>query len=112
MVVEGRIEKVVEQSGSLVIKVPSNSDYVKKFEVRGNRYGNFQLKDLPGGEEKHFVKEFSAGKTYLKTTEGKYVVFDEEQNRVIEDSSPGLEVTGRCLFMEPFWNFSPEGTPD
>merc|ERR1712138_118845 len=64
----------------------------KKFELLGNRNEPFQLKDLPGGEKKRFVKELSAGKTYLKTKEGMYVVFNKEQKQVTEDSRPGLEV--------------------
>ena len=94
----GKISEVLEGSGSLVLKVPLKSDSVRRFAVLGNQNETFQLQDLPGAEGKHFVKESSADRTYLKTTAGKYVTFDKKQNRVIEDSRPGLEVTGWCIF--------------
>merc|ERR1712072_507637 len=96
------IAYVVEESGRLVLDRSSWSAEPKKFTMLGNRNKTFQLTDLPGGEKKNFVKELIAGKTYLKTTEGKYVVFDQEQNRVIEDSRPGLEVDFHAPTADPW----------
>ena len=110
---QGEIEGVVEECDTLVLKVPSESDSVKKFEVISDiNNETFQLKNLQGAEEKHFVTEIFADKTYLKTIDGKFIAFNKEQNRVIEKSNPCLEVAGRCFCVQLFQNSSSEGIPD
>ena len=91
---------VVEEHGSLVLKVPSESDSVKKFEVCAHEEkGTFQLIDLPDFESTHFVIAKSGGRNYLMITANEnYIIWDEERRGFREvmrtDAYDALEVMG------------------
>ena len=83
---------VVEENGSLVFKVPSKSDSVKRFELCAHEEnGTFQLVDLPDFESTLFVIAKFGGKNYLMTTAFEnYIIWDKEKKGFREVSSSSL----------------------
>ena len=86
----------VQQNGPPVLKETSNRDEATKFKVAGDKDQCFQLMDLPGGStfEKTYIRITSIkdGKTYLITSNGKYVKLGCDRVEETENIDQCLEV--------------------
>ena len=80
----------VQQNGSPVLQETSNRDKATKFKIPGDKDQRFQLTDLPGGST--FEKIFKDGKTYLRTSNGKYVKLESGRVEETENVDQCLEV--------------------
>jgi len=80
----------VQQNGAPVLQETSNRDEATKFKVTFDKDLRFQLTDLPGGST--FEKISNDGKTYLRTSNGKYVKLGRGRVEETENIDQCLEV--------------------
>ena len=80
----------VQQNGPPVLKETSNRDEATKFKVAGDKDQRFQLTDLPGGST--YQQSLKDGKTYLITSNAKYVKLGRDRVEETENIDQCLEV--------------------